>query len=110
TTWSRPAPLTDQPFKAGWGNDTGQPNLGDYNQAVAQFSTLFASFAATTQPGFTDGQPSGSLNTPDVVFRSLAAGIPLAPLRLGDVNILDSGGNGNIDSGEDVSLVIPLVN
>src|SRR5262249_11755941 len=30
TTWSKPAPLTDRPFKAGWGNDTSQPNLGDY--------------------------------------------------------------------------------
>jgi hypothetical protein len=110
TTWGRPAPLTDQPFKAGWGNDSAQPNLGDYNQAVAQSSTLFVSFAATTQPGFADGQPTTSLNTPDVVFKNVAGGSPAAPLRLGDVNVLDSGGNGNIDPSEDVNISIPLVN
>ena len=27
--WSAPVPLSIRPFKAGWGNDTGQPNLGD---------------------------------------------------------------------------------
>jgi len=35
-TWKSQKTLTDANFKAGWGNDTGQPNLGDYNQAVAQ--------------------------------------------------------------------------
>jgi len=29
-SWEPPRPLTDRPFHAGWGNDTGQPNLGDY--------------------------------------------------------------------------------
>ena len=41
-SWSAPVPLSRRPFKAGWGNNTGQPNLGDYNQAVAQRRTLFA--------------------------------------------------------------------
>jgi hypothetical protein len=53
-TWSRSMPLSDRPFLAGYGNDTGQPNLGDYNQAVAQNGELFAVFAATTPVGFTD--------------------------------------------------------
>jgi hypothetical protein len=35
-SWESPRPLTDRPFKAGHGNDTSQPNLGDYNQAVAR--------------------------------------------------------------------------
>ena len=48
--WSAPVPLTMRPFKAGWGNDTGQPNLGDYNQAVAQHGELFAAFAVTARP------------------------------------------------------------
>ena len=38
-------PLTDRPFHAGYGNDTGEPNLGDYNEAVAQGSELFAVWA-----------------------------------------------------------------
>src|SRR5205823_13868591 len=35
-SWARPRPLSERPFHAGWGNDTGQPNLGDYIQSVAQ--------------------------------------------------------------------------
>ncbi|MBV9269122.1 MAG: exo-alpha-sialidase [Acidobacteriaceae bacterium] len=65
-TWSTQAELSNRTFKAGWGNDTSQPNLGDYNQAVAQHGTLYAAFAITQQKGFTDGQPSASMNTPDV--------------------------------------------
>ncbi len=45
--WSAPVPLTKIPFHAGWGNDTGQPNLGDYNQAVSQHGELFAAYAMT---------------------------------------------------------------
>jgi hypothetical protein len=70
--WSAPEPLTDRPYHAGWGNDTGQPNLGDYNEAVAQGGELFAAFGATSRPpaGFADGQPtSASMTTPDVFFR-----------------------------------------
>jgi hypothetical protein len=70
--WSAPEPLTDRPWHAGWGNDTGQPNLGDYNEAVAQGGELFAAFGATSRPpaGFADGQPtSANMTTPDVFFR-----------------------------------------
>ncbi|HEV7519382.1 MAG TPA: sialidase family protein, partial [Thermoanaerobaculia bacterium] len=58
--WSAPAPLTDRPFQGGWGNDTGQPNLGDYNEAVAQNGELFSAYALASRPplGFADGQPS----------------------------------------------------
>ena len=58
--WSAPVPLTKRPFHAGWGNDTGQPNLGDYNQAVAQRGELFAAYAVASRPpgGFVDGQPT----------------------------------------------------
>lgn len=71
-SWSSQKSLTDSNFKAGWGNDTGQPNLGDYNQAIAQGGEFFAVWAGTTLPGFTDGQPSGSMNTPDVFFKRLS--------------------------------------
>jgi len=71
-SWSSQKALTDANFKAGWGNDTGQPNLGDYNQAVAQGGEFFAVWAGTTLPGFTDGQPSGNMTTPDVFFKRLS--------------------------------------
>jgi len=50
----------------------GQPNLGDYNQAVAQGGEFFAVWAGTTLPGFTDGQPSGNMTTPDIFFKRLS--------------------------------------
>ncbi len=71
-SWKSQKSLTDANFKAGWGNDTGQPNLGDYNQAVAQGGEFFAVWAGTTLPGFTDGQPSTSMTTPDIFFKRLS--------------------------------------
>jgi hypothetical protein len=109
-TWSRPAQLTDQPFKAGWGNDSSQPNLGDYNQAEAQLGALYAAYAATTPVGFAEGQPGTSLPTPDVFFKKVAAGAVSVPLQLGASTAVDSGGDGNIDPGEQVQLTIPLTN
>src|SRR4029450_4406589 len=105
TTWSPPAPMSDRPFKAGWGNDTGQPNLGDYNQAVAQYGTVYASYAAARQVGFADGQPSTSLTTPDVEVKVLTLpGGSRPPLRPGTPSVTDSGDNGSIDPGEEVSV------
>ena len=131
--WSPPEPLTDRPFKAGWGNDTGQPNLGDYDQAVAQGGELFAAYALTMRPplGFTDGQPSASMTVPDPAFRRVpsnqegdrrgregdhgggsAASRPTnsIPVNLGDVTFTESGGNGNLDPGDVVTLRLPLRN
>jgi hypothetical protein len=67
--WLGPFPLTKTPFKAGWGNDTGQPNLGDYNQGIAMGNKLLAVWAGTFQVGFSDGQPSTSLSVPDIFFQ-----------------------------------------
>ena len=64
--WKHQRPLTSHTFKAGWGNDANQPNLGDYNQAVAQHGTFYASYAVTHQVGFTDGQPNLSMTIPNV--------------------------------------------
>ncbi|HTQ80374.1 MAG TPA: exo-alpha-sialidase, partial [Thermoanaerobaculia bacterium] len=126
--WSAPEPLTDRPFHAAWGNDTGQPNLGDYNQAVAQNGELFAGYAVAFRPpaGFADGQPtSASMTTPDVFFRrvpqfSLGDDFPFGggasrptpslPVNLAAVATTDSGGNGFIDPGETVNLKLTLYN
>jgi hypothetical protein len=118
--WSAPVPLTKRPFHAGWGNDTGQPNLGDYNQAVAQHGELFASFAVANRPpqGFVDGQPTTQLTVPDVEFKRHRQGSKLdlnsLPLSI-DVNGVtfdDSSGNGNgfIDPGETIRVRVPLEN
>lgn len=108
-TWSTPANLINRPFRAGLGNDTGQPNLGDYNQAVAQNGELFATFAATNNVLFTDGLPSGSMTVPDVFFQRTPEASYKVPIRPGGaVTITDSGGNGVIDPGEQVRLRGPL--
>jgi hypothetical protein len=69
-TWSPPVPLTKRPFKAGWGNNTSQPNLGDYNQAVAQSRTLLAAYGLVAPPkgGFAGSQPDGFFGVPNVDF------------------------------------------
>src|SRR5207248_423236 len=45
-SWNKPMALTARAFHAGHGNDTGQPNLGDYNQAVATQNQPFAAYAS----------------------------------------------------------------
>src|SRR6266404_6256277 len=106
--WSQPTTLTDRSFHAGWGNDTGQPNLGDYNQAVAQNGELFAVFAVASRPpaGFVDGQPtSASFTVPDVVFKRISGkNRESGPSTLDPVGLTftDSGGNGFIDPNQTV--------
>jgi hypothetical protein len=120
--WSAPVPLTSRPFQAGWGNDTGQPNLGDYNQAVAQGGELFSAYAITSRPplGFADGQPSGSLTVPDISFRrvpqsgsgSNPVSLPTAtiPVSLASVAITDGNHSGFVDPDETINLKLTITN
>ena len=108
STWSKPAAV-DRTFKAGWGNDTSQPNLGDYIQTVAQNGTLYTAFAASKQPRFADGQPLTSMPFPDVFFSKVTGAAPPS-LRIGAVTFTETAGDGNIDPGDQVRLKIPLEN
>ena len=110
-TWSKPSPLSPRPFHAAYGNDTSQPNLGDYIAAVAQNGTLYAAYAATPSLAlFTDGQapaPDGNLwPYPNVAVQKGVIG--QLPVRLGTVTFTESGGNGFIDAGDEVRLHLPL--
>lgn len=108
-TWSRPSPLTGRPFHGGYGNDTGQPNLGDYIGCTARSGALFATWAGTPPVvSFVDGQPTSSFTVPDFVFGRRTAGN--AAIALGTVTLTDSGGNGFIDPAETVSFQLPLRN
>jgi hypothetical protein len=116
-TWSKPVPLTARPFHAGYGNDTGQPNIGDYNQAIAQDDELFAVWSGNPRlVNFAEGQPTTQFNTPDVylnrslVFKKIAASKTEAAVRLGPPSFVDSGGNGFINAGEQMQLTLPLEN
>jgi len=113
--WSPPLPLSDRPFHAGWGNDTSQPNLGDYNQSVAQRGKYYPVFALASRPpgGFVDGQPDLSLTVPDPKVQVLPAAdhrFRAAPLDWQGESFFDSGRNGHIDPGELVLLSIDLRN
>jgi len=118
--WSAPVPLTTLPFHAGWGNDTGQPNLGDYNQAVSQKGELFAVYAVASRPpaGFVDGQPTPRLTVPNVEFKRAAqfsfTDVNRLPLSL-DVNGVSTSElfgnhNGFLDPGESIRVRLPLTN
>lgn len=118
--WSAPVPLTSIPFHAGWGNDTGQPNLGDYNQAVSQHGELFAAYAVASRPpgGFVDGQPEPRLTVPNVEFKRVAQfsfrdvnSLPLS-LDVNGVNTSELFGNHNgfLDPGEVIRVRLPLSN
>jgi hypothetical protein len=116
-TWSRPFPLTSRPFHAGYGNDATQPNLGDYNQAVAQGGEFFAVWAgAPPLVNFFDGQPSTTMTVPDVyvneslIFKHISASRSQAAVRLGHPTFTDSGGDGYINAGEQVDLTVPVEN
>jgi hypothetical protein len=107
STWSVPAPFTDRPFHTGYGNDTGQPNIGDYNQAVDHLGDFMATYAGSPQTiGFQNGQPSASMNYPDILFKRTSTFN--AGLRLGTVSSFDSSADGKIDPGESVTLLIPI--
>jgi hypothetical protein len=118
--WSAPVPLTKIPFHAGWGNDTGQPNLGDYNQSVSQNGQMYAAYAITSPPpgGFADGQPSPRLTVPNIEFKKVSQfsrtdvnSLPLA-IDVNGVSATDVIGNRNgfLDPGEIIRVQVPLSN
>ncbi len=114
-TWTRPRALADRPFHAAWGNDTSQPNLGDYIQGAARDGDLFSVAAVTHAVGFADGEPaSASMTSPDVDGRHVDLGARFgssATVQLaGDASFRDSGHDGNIDPGDVVTVQIPITN
>jgi hypothetical protein len=121
-SWSKPSPIT-RPFHAGYGNDTSQPNLGDYNASVAQHGTLYTVFTAVpNRAGFTDGEPGrASFPYPSFLGNTVAGGTAPAPgfvkiresvasLHLGKIAFKDSGGNGIVDAGDVLAMSFPLTN
>ncbi|HEU5468999.1 MAG TPA: exo-alpha-sialidase [Steroidobacteraceae bacterium] len=114
-SWSKPRPLTLAPFHAGHNNDTGQPNLGDYNQGVSQGGVFYAAYALANRPplGFVDGQPDVTLTGIDATFRRVGMNEhdrPYASVNISSLNITDSGGNGSVDPGETADIRVRLFN
>jgi hypothetical protein len=117
-TWAAARRLSARTFHAGWGNDTSQPNLGDYNQGVVNRSgELLAAYAVTHPVGFRDGQPASPLMTvpePTVTIASHAQQLPITTVDLRDVSASelprDSDGNGFLDPGESALVTLRLRN
>ncbi len=108
-TWSSPTPLTTRPFHAGYGNDTGQPNLGDYIGATAQAGLLYAAWAGTAPlVSFVDGLPSPRFTVPDFVVRTMSHVAPA--LNLAEVSFTETGGNGFLDPGDTAAFALRLRN
>ena len=110
--WSRPTSLFDRPFHAGYGNDTSQPNLGDYNQAVAISGTLHSVAAATSiEPRFDEGQPdSNAMVTPDTYYDRLPDATNVAAVRLTGVSCIRVDPPVGNPVTETLDLRIPLMN
>ena len=113
STWEHPRPLTRRPFKAGHGNDTSQPNLGDYNQAVARGGRVWFAYAIANRPpaGFTDGQPLTTMTAVDATVRVLSPLehlLPHLPVSLGTP--VASVPGRHADPGETILLQLPLLN
>ena len=122
-TWSRPVPVVDRPFHAGYGNDTSQPNVGDYNQNVSINGVHHATFAATSvAPRFDEGQCAnppgcGSMYTPDTYYDRSPDSTSIAALRLDEDAVVFTesncggvGTNGTLDPLEIGNFTFPLKN
>jgi len=114
STWSPPVPVFDRPFHAGYGNDLGQPNLGDTIWNVAQ-GGIHHTLAPMTSvaPRFDEGQPSLSLDTPDVFHDRVLTSTQVPALRLSNFTLAEicaGGANGSLDPGETGQVTIALRN
>ena len=113
--WAQPRPLSSRPFHAGWGNDTGQPNLGDYNQAVTANGDLIAAFASTHPVRFDDNQPDSpffSVPEPAVPRVPRSQHVAVTSVDLQDTRVTVVGGDrdGSFDPGETALVSFTLRN
>lgn len=111
-TWSAPTPLNDRPFHAGYGNDTSQPNMGDYNQQVAVFGVLHSVWGGTSvAPEFNEGQcPAGctSMITPDTYYDQRLDSQISPPLRISGWTVTPAGTNAYWDPNESANLTVAI--
>ncbi len=109
-TWSKQVSLSDRPFHAGYGNDTGQPNLGDYNAGVAQGGNLYSTFAYCPNVVlFPDGQPAGTFPALDAFFKKTSE----SPVRAGlEIRNHPPGGASMLEKPATLTgeLTVPLTN
>ncbi|WP_437784351.1 CARDB domain-containing protein [Sorangium sp. So ce1097] len=116
-TWSPPAPISDRPFHAGYGNDaSSRLNLGERIGGVALAGELYSVFSmAGAAPRFDEGQPaSTSMIAPNVHLDILDEFVRVPPLRVVGTRVADPAcgalANERIDPGELVEVGVYLEN
>ena len=115
--WAAPRRLSPRVFHAGYGNDSSQPNLGDYIQAVVNRSgALLGAYAITRDVLFRDGQPGRAMTVPEpgvTVVPPLLQG-PATTVDLRDATATElvkhSDRNGFLDAGETAQLSVSIRN
>ncbi len=115
--WVKPRRLSPKTFHGGWGNDSSQPNLGDYNQAVVSTQgDLLAAYAITHPVGFRDGQPQLSMTVPEPTVSIAARGeqAPTTSLDFRGATATEirglSNSNGFLDPGETAAVALQVRN
>ncbi|HEX8650782.1 MAG TPA: hypothetical protein VF708_08065 [Pyrinomonadaceae bacterium] len=116
-TWSPPTAVTDRTFHAGYGNDSSEPNMGDYNQNVAENGRLHSVWGGTSlQPLFTECKNpfAGLMCTPDTYYDKRLDTQEIVQLRVMPESFVEAGNNcspnGFLDPRERGSFTIPLKN
>lgn len=115
--WVKPRRLSPKTFHAGWGNDTSQPNLGDYNQAVVSTrGDLFAAYAFTHPVDFRDGEPQVRMTVPEPIVSIATRGEQFLTTSLDfrgatatEIRGL-SNSNGFLDAGETATVSLRVRN
>jgi uncharacterized repeat protein (TIGR01451 family) len=116
-TWSPPTAVSDRPWHAGYGNDSSEPNMGDYNQNVAEGGRLHSLWGGTSvQPLFTECKNpfAGLMCTPDTYYDKRLESQQIVQLRVMPETVVETGNNcspnGFLDPRERGSFTIPLKN
>ncbi len=108
-TWSCPAPLTARPWHAEYGQDTGQPNIGDYNQVTAVMDggsrRIHASYARTDGADY-------QTDFPDTYCATRLIGTPRVGIEITGTAVDDIGctNDGVLVAGEGGTLTVDLAN
>ncbi|HXU81257.1 MAG TPA: exo-alpha-sialidase [Polyangia bacterium] len=115
--WAAPRRLSPRTFRAGYGNDSSQPNLGDYIQSVVnRRGELLGAYAITKDVLFRDGQPGPTMTVPEPTVSIAGPGdqVPTTTVDLRGVVTTELAGhsdrNGFLDAGELAQLSIAVRN
>ncbi len=111
TTWSCPTALTDKSFHAEYGNNTSQPNIGDYIQCVYLNDTFYAAFAKTDEPSSDTYAPDSYVDISEKLPEAAPIALPPDPYPDVFMNFSDYGcghDNGYLESGENADLDITI--